>query len=348
MKPDWLKVMVGKLPLPNDTLERCQLLEFADSHHVLGQVAAVWAPSVNGKTYDVLNNGLYRASFDHGMLRFEMGRIERAFIGSGIEPILLKGASYVAKGLKAGEGRRVSDIDILVSEEDLVEVERLLLAAGWAFDEATNNEYDQNYYRTYMHELPPLRHNLRRTVIDVHHRILPRTSRVGVNSAAFISGAIKLPGHNLKVLTEIDTFLHSAIHTFADGSLDTPARSFIELHYLFADIPVAEHQALLERAHIVGAEMPLAAALWGLKAYFSNEQAQDLLSDFKLGVNPIVCWAYMHKLENVSTAKLAKLLLYIRSHYLRMSLPRLTWHILTKSYKRLTQRPNLPLPPGFE
>lgn len=348
MRDGWLQALVGEVPLPADLLERSQLLEFADSHHVLGQAASVWVNELDGKTRDVMENGLYRASFDHGMLRFEMGRIERALEGSGIEPILLKGAAYVAQGLIAGNGRRVSDIDILVSEEELEIVEKRLLAAGWVFDEATDNEYDQKYYREHMHELPPLRHKLRRTVIDVHHRILPRTSRVSVNSEALIGAARNLPGRRLKVFSPVDSFLHSAVHAFADGSFDTPARSLIELRYLLADIPVGEGGALLERAHIIGAEAPLALALWALSDLFDDERAWKLSKKFKVGVNPIVCWSLRRKLQDVSGARLAKLALYIRSHYLRMPLYKLVWHILTKGYRRFRQPPVLPLPPGFE
>ncbi len=348
MKDAWLKALVGEVPLPTDLLERSKLLEFADSHHVLGQMASVWLPEVEGKTRDVIDNGLYRATFDHKMLKFEMARIERALEGSGIEPILLKGASYVAKELRAGEGRRVSDIDILVSEKDLDEIERLLLAAGWVFDEATDNEYDQNYYRTHMHELPPLRHAHRRTVIDVHHRILPRTSRIKINSNAFISGAKNLSGRKLKVFNEIDSFLHSAIHAFGDGSFDTPARTLIELRYLLADIEVSDDGALLDRAHILGGEEPLALALWALSEFFDDGRAWVLSERFKVGTNPIVRWALTSKLRNVTDAKFAKLILYIRSHYLRMPLPKLVWHILTKGYRRLRQPAVLPLPPGFE
>ncbi|MEX0299185.1 MAG: nucleotidyltransferase family protein [Kordiimonas sp.] len=348
MKEEWLKTLVGDIPLPRDLLERSKLLEFADSHHVLGQMAATWSDEVSGKTRDVMENGLYRASFDHRMLKFEMDRIERALEGSGIEPILLKGASYVAKGLRAGAGRRVSDIDILVPEEELAETERLLLAAGWVFDEATDNEYDQNYYRKHMHELPPLRHNHRRTVIDVHHRILPRTSRIEVNTDAFIRAAKPIDGRRLRAFNNIDRFLHSAIHTFSDGSFDTPARSLVELKYLLSDIDPKDDEGLLERAHIVGAEQSLSLALWVLYELFDDDRAWELSKKFKVGTNFIVRWAISSKLRDVSNAKPAKLALYIRSHYLRMPLPKLIWHIMTKGYRRLRKPPVLPLPPGFE
>ena len=51
--------------------------------------------------------------------------------------------------------------------------EQLLLHAGWSHMKA--DEYDQHYYREWMHELPPLQHKERGTVVDLHHGILPVT-----------------------------------------------------------------------------------------------------------------------------------------------------------------------------
>jgi hypothetical protein len=64
-----------------------------------------------------------------------------------------------------------SDVDVLVPRDRLADVEAALMLAGWA---STNpSEYDQHYYRRWMHELPPLQHIRRQTVLDVHHAILP-------------------------------------------------------------------------------------------------------------------------------------------------------------------------------
>ena len=88
------------------------------------------------------------------------------------------------------------------------------------------------YYRKYMHELPPLRHSKRRTIIDVHHSLLPRTSRVKIRTELIRNAAVSIKGRALKALAPLDLFIHSAVHSFADGSFDTPARSILELHYL--------------------------------------------------------------------------------------------------------------------
>jgi len=332
----WLKSIVGEAGLPANISERADMVEFADAHHVLGQMAVAWTDKVDGKLKDVLENGLLRTGFDHRMLQFEMDRIERALAGSGIIPTLLKGGAYVATGATAGKGRRVSDLDILVSSEELAETERLLSAAGWAFDLGVNNDYDLLYYRKYMHELPPLRHGKRRTIVDVHHSLLPLTSRIKVRSDLMQTCAVQLEDRAFKVLTPIDLFIHSAIHTFADGSFDTPARSILELHYLLLDLSEADKGQLLHRAEDVGAGMPVATALWALADLFGDEDAARLLK--ASGAKPaskFVRYAIKNKLDHVETAKFAKLILFVRSHFLRMPLHLLVMHLGNKAIRKL-------------
>ena len=95
----------------------------------------------------------------------EMAR--RALTPLGVPVILLKGTAYVAAGLDAGRGRSIGDLDILVPRFALPDVERALLAAGWEW--VKEESYDDQYYRRWMHELPPLIHRERDRMIDVHH-----------------------------------------------------------------------------------------------------------------------------------------------------------------------------------
>jgi len=335
----WLKIIAGEAPLPEEVIERANLVEFADAHHVLGQMATVWGKEAPGKLKDVLENGLLRTGFDHRMLEFEMDRLERALEGSGIVPVLLKGAAYVATGAKAGEGRRVADIDILVGEDELEETEKLLSVAGWAFDLGVDNDYDLYYYRKYMHELPPLRHGLRRTIIDVHHSLLPRTSRIQIKNEKFREQAVVLKGRALKALQPVDLFIHSAVHSFADGSFDTPARSILELHYLLADLSEQDRTSILGRAASLGATMPVSTALWVLAHLFGDAQADTLLKDaakkqVKL-VSAPVRYAIEEKLNRIETAYLAKFILFVRSHFLRMPLRLLLAHLARKFFRKL-------------
>jgi len=331
-----IDIIAGRLPIPEGLAERVDLLEFADAHHVLGQLAVTWLDSATGKTAEVLENGLFRAMFDHQMLRFEMDRLERALLGSGISPVILKGGAYVATGSKAGLGRRVSDLDILVSKDQLEEVELLLKQADWEFESGVDNAYDSGYYRKYMHELPPLRHKKRRTLIDVHHKLVPQTSRYNINSDLMIEAAKRLPGTRLRTFTAVDQFIHSAVHSFADGAFDTPTRSVLELYLLFSELSSAERGNLGQRAKEVGASRPVSVALWILAESKGEKPAEDVRRALS---GNLVKYAFKRKLQHPDANHLAKLLLFVRSHLIRMPLHLLAAHSIRKflrSIHRLT------------
>lgn len=164
----------------------------------------------------------------------EVSRIQDALPNADL--ILLKGAAYTMANLPAAAGRIFSDIDILVPQEDLIEVESALMAHGWM---ATHHDsYDQRYYREWMHELPPLQHFIRQSVIDVHHAILPRTMTMFPDPVRLRAAAVPVKDHTrLKVLHPADMVLHSAAHLFYEseyhnglrdlGDLDSLLRSFL-------------------------------------------------------------------------------------------------------------------------
>ncbi|UTW57568.1 nucleotidyltransferase family protein [Kordiimonas sp. SCSIO 12603] len=334
------RVIAGLEPIPENVTERALLLEFADVNHVFGRLALVAGDTVSKKMQSVLENGVTRAAYDHHMLHSEKERLERAFMGSGIQPILLKGGAYVALGLEAAKGRRVSDLDILVPEQNVKEAEEILLAAGWNFDESAAEEYDQHYYRKHMHELPPFRHSARFTILDVHHRLLPPTSRLNINNKPFFEAAMPLVGSFLKVLSPQDLFIHSAIHAFADGTFETPVRSLIELNLLLSDLDSDEDLALLERIKMIGAEKPCAYAFGLLAKVLDSERADDLLKE--LGGVPsqtVLDW-FVDRLNGNQTRKSTKAMLYLRSHLLRMPLYRLLPHLVVKAFKRIGAKPH--------
>ena len=74
-----------------------------------------------------------------------------------------------------------ADVDLLVPESALGAVEQALAARGWQTKELS--PYDQHYYREGTHELPPMTHVERDVEVDLHHSILPRTSRLKPDSA---------------------------------------------------------------------------------------------------------------------------------------------------------------------
>ena len=151
-------------------------------------------------------------------VRWEIEKIRDALAELPFPLIVLKGAAYVVAGLPAATGRLFNDIDILVPRNELPAVEAALMLAGW--HPTPLSAYDERYYRRWMHEIPPMQHVRRATVIDVHHAILPDTARYHPDSAKLRSRAVAvedLPG--VYVLAAEDRILHSATHLFHDGEL---------------------------------------------------------------------------------------------------------------------------------
>lgn len=85
-------------------------------------------------------------------VRWEVFHIATALRKLDVPVVLLKGAAYCLGALPAAEGRVFNDVDIMVPHAALTAVEYALLDAGWIPQVA--NDYDQRYYRRWMHEIP--------------------------------------------------------------------------------------------------------------------------------------------------------------------------------------------------
>src|SRR5262249_12635180 len=128
-------------------------------------------------------------------------------------------------------GRLFSDIDILVPRGALANVENTLLRHGW--QSSKTSAYDQRYYRRWMHELPPLRHNSRQTLLDVHHAILPTTARLKPDSSKLLAASLPIAGEpRLRVLAHTDMVLHSATHLFCNEDVGNSLRDLVDLDSL--------------------------------------------------------------------------------------------------------------------
>ena len=159
---------------------------------------------------------------------WEIGQIQRALRPLAVDPVFLKGAAYIAAGLPCGVGRVLADVDVLVPEDALPRVETALQQHGWRF--APLDQYDERYYREWMHELPPLIHQERGTALDVHHRILPRTGRRHPPTDRLIEHSIKV--HDIRMLSLEHMVLHAAAHLFQDGELESPVRELVDIALL--------------------------------------------------------------------------------------------------------------------
>jgi hypothetical protein len=262
----------------------------------------------------------------------EMAR--RALAPLGIAPLLLKGTAYAAAGLDAGLGRSIGDLDILVPGGALADVERALLAAGWEW--VKDDDYDDLYYRRWMHELPPLIHRERDRMIDVHHAILPPTARPRPDMAAMIEARVPL-ADGLCVLSPPDMIVHAAAHLFADGDLGGGLRNLWDIDRLLRDFSGRGQDftvALRERARqhdltaAVARALRLARTLYGTPV--DDRLAGRARPSDRLFARRLLARDGWGRKRRPAT----RLGFYVRSHLLRMPPLMLARHLWTKARKR--------------
>jgi hypothetical protein len=259
----------------------------------------------------------------------EMAR--RALAPLGVPVVLLKGTAFVAAGLDAGRGRSIGDLDILVPREALGAVEQALRAADW--EAVKEDDYDDAYYRRWMHELPPLIHRDRDRMIDVHHTILPPTARPTPDAEALLADAVPL-GNGLSILSPADMVVHAAAHLFADGDLAGGLRNLWDIDRLLREFDVEPGfwASLAERARRhqltgpVRRAVRLAQVLYAtpVPAEWRGRDALDPLFRRRLLVRD--GWGRQgHRLTRFG--------FYVRSHWLRMPPLMLARHLWTKATK---------------
>jgi hypothetical protein len=243
--------------------------------------------------------------------------------------VLLKGTAFVAAGLSAAQGRLIGDLDILVPRERLDEVEAALLAAGWEW--VKPDPYDNDYYRRWMHELPPMIHRARDRMIDVHHTILPLTARPKPDAAALIADSIALTS-GLSILSPADMLIHAVAHLFADGDLAGGLRNLWDIDRL-----VREDAAAPDYWHHVGARARLhglcketARALRLAHALYTTPVDRDFTGAARLGDLFYLARLTARNGWGQETRKILRFAFYIRSHWLRMPPLLLARHLWAK------------------
>lgn len=275
---------------------------------------------------------------------WELDRI-RHTLGPGNCFVALKGAAYAAAGLDIALGRPASDVDIMVPREAIAGVESLLLKSGWKHLIA--DEYDQRYYRRWMHEIPPLIHMIRGTELDLHHTILPLSSRLQPDTRALRERAVTAVD-GVKVFGPVDMVLHSAVHLFHNGEIGGALRDLIDIDALlreFAKRP-GFWSDLVPRARTLGLERSLFYGVRYATRLLSTPVLARRLEEIEAGrpfalTLAVMDWAVERTIvpplskSGKLAARLAGLFLYIRSHYLRMSVGLLSQHIWRKSLRRL-------------
>lgn len=279
---------------------------------------------------------------------WEAGKLKKAFAGSGYPLIFLKGGGYSAAQLAPYKGRLFSDIDLLVPVEALAEIEKRLMIHGWIAEQ--QSVYDEQYYRRWMHEIPPLRHVKRGSVVDLHHNILPRTASACPDARLLLAAAVNVEADaEVKVLSPLDRIIHSATHLFYEGELEHGLRDLLDLHDLIAVLDTEARLAVVERAQQLGLQAPLYYALRYQQLILSmsglDAPMKKMIDDgFSVRGMWIMDVLFSRALmpdhpscDDRSTA-LARWLLYLRAHWLRMPWYLLVPHLLRKAWMRLNAK----------
>lgn len=277
-------------------------------------------------------------------VRWEIGKIIEALADLAFPVIALKGGAYVMAGLPSAGGRLFNDIDILVPREFIGQVEAALMLAGW--HPSRLSAYDDRYYRRWMHELPPMQHVKRATVIDVHHAILPDTARCPPDSAKLRSRAVWVEGvKNLQVLAPEDMLLHSATHLFHDGELPHGLRDLTDLDLLFRHFAMTPD--FWSRLQVRARELALERPLFYAVRYVQHFLATPIPEGFARAIhsnapNPAMlalmdaiftrALAPVHASCEDAFTPLARKAAFVRAHWLRMPPHLLFPHLFHKAF----------------
>ncbi|ABC23896.1 nucleotidyltransferase domain-containing protein [Rhodospirillum rubrum] len=319
-----------------------RLIPLARHAGVLGRLgylidAAGLTPALPAAPARHLRSALLLAQRHQREVHFEITELAAALRPLGVPLVLLKGAAYVQAALPAGWGRTFQDIDFCVPRARLAEVENALIIAGWHPTE--KNAYDRGYYRRWMHEIPPLRHAVRGTVIDVHHALTPLTARRPVDAAALMARARPTAIDGVRHPTLADLVVHSAVHLFDGGEFDRALRDLSDIALLLGEGRRGDRgwlETLAEVARASGVEKPVAHALFHAARLFpltvgpldtraASPQKRPILD----GILTQTFWPNLPADQPIG-ARLGNAFLYIRGHALRMPPLLLAYHFATK------------------
>lgn len=291
-----------------------------------------------------MNSDRVAVAAQNRAVHWEVHCLKRTLARIGVPLVLLKGAAYVVAGQSMAHGRMFSDMDILVPQDKLADVERVLIMDGWL--PTHQNSYDQRYYRNWMHELPPMHHAQRGTSLDVHHNIIPLTSRYHLDSTLLLARARNVNGDEwVKVLSPEDRILHSAAHLFLEGEFDRGLRDLVDLALMLREFSDKSGfwDDLLVRARELGLSAPLYYALALCQQILGVAVEKEVLATSAVDAGPIYIrqaletlflYALMpahHSCDTPLTGA-CRWLLYIRAHYIKMPMHLLLPHLLRKAW----------------
>lgn len=260
--------------------------------------------------------------------RWEIDVIRRS-IEPGTPVILLKGCAYLAAKDPNADGRLFSDIDILVPRASLGKAEAALTAAGWM--PSTVNAYDQHYYREWSHEVPPMEHVRRHTVVDLHHAIIPPISRYSIPTELLLEHLEQVaPG--IHILGSADRVIHCAIHLIQEGEASKVFRDLYDLFLLLeTHFPAGtKRDELYARAETLGLRRLVAAATNAAEVVFHTQKSASR-SSWLAKLLITAASGSLPQTESRYSFQISRVALLAQSHWMKMPMHVLIPHLFRKT-----------------
>lgn len=289
------------------------------------------------------------AEYVNRSVKWEIERIYEALKKFDIKIVLLKGSAYSLADLDVGYGRIYQDIDILVGRDQICLVESILFRNGWIDD--CKDEYDQKYYRFWMHELPPRRNIRTGAVLDIHHNIIPLTSRYCPNVDLIFKSSVAIKNTPYYRLCDEDMVLHSASHLFLNGEFDHGLRDLYDLDALFCQFSRENEKFwhnIMNRSDMLMLDEVLYYAVFYTTLIIHTPIPEHIINNDRfLKIKKrgyLVHWALNKAFKadfSYSTdisIVLAKWLLFVRAHWIKMPWYLLIPHLSRKAWMRLTEK----------
>ncbi|HNP37176.1 MAG TPA: nucleotidyltransferase family protein [Woeseiaceae bacterium] len=296
---------------------------------------------------DQLHGGMAMADARARLASWELDRIAWAMSsGRQVPLVVMKGCAYLFLRLPNAPGRLFADVDLMVAENDLHYVEEVLEDMGWESAELT--PYDDNYYRRWTHELPPLTHVEREVEIDLHHNILPRTARLKPSGERILAQSHRLPDSRYAVPCDEDIVLHAMVHLMFDSDLADKLRDLVDIADLldhFAGADAAFWDRLVLRASELDLRRPAYYSLRYASRLLDTDYPERIAGEIRRWAPPWIVVRIMDRLVPRAlypqhpdlpsrATELARLLLYVRSHWLRMPPWLLAYHLSVKFLRK--------------
>ncbi len=262
---------------------------------------------------------------------WEIATMRRA-VDPRFKLVLLKGCAYLAASDDNADGRVFSDIDVLVRRDELNGVESNLVSVGWK--PSSVNAYDTAYYRDWMHEVPPMAHVRRHTVVDLHHAINPPVSRYYVDPGKLFENLVAL-GSGVFALAPSDRTIHCALHLLQEGESKKLLRDLFDLFLLLEQHhhSLSGLAQLMKRAADLHVERPVGTAVDAARAIFSSEISGKNKKPGWLG-RSIVRAAKTANSDPGLAGEFAASAVLAYSHWMKMPLRILVPHLIRKSALR--------------